>query len=66
MGALPELYAATAPGITGGSFIGPDGFAEQRGYPKVVTSSRRSYDEPTAAALWTLSETLTGVTFPAL
>jgi NAD(P)-dependent dehydrogenase (short-subunit alcohol dehydrogenase family) len=66
MGALPELYAATAPGVPGGSFIGPDGFVEQRGYPKVVTSSRRSYDQPTATALWTLSESLTGVTFPAL
>ena len=62
MGALPALYAATQLALPGGSFIGPDGPFEQRGYPKVVRSSRRSYDEATAAGLWNLSETLTGVT----
>ena len=34
MGALPTLYAATAPGVPGGSFIGPDGFMENRGHPQ--------------------------------
>ena len=63
MGALPALYAATQPGLAGGSFVGPDGLFEQRGYPKIVKSSRRSYDEATARSLWTLSENLTGVTF---
>ncbi len=63
MGALPALYAATQPGLGGGSFVGPDGLFEQRGYPTVVKSSRRSYDLATARSLWTLSETLTGVTF---
>jgi NAD(P)-dependent dehydrogenase (short-subunit alcohol dehydrogenase family) len=62
MGALPALYAATQSELPGGSFIGPDGLFEQRGYPKIVRSSRRSYDETTAAGLWNLSETLTGVT----
>ena len=33
MGALPTLYAATYPGLEGGTYIGPDGFMEQRGYP---------------------------------
>ena len=63
MGALPALYAATESGLPGGSFLGPDGFMEQRGYPKIVRSSARSYDRTTAAGLWSLSETLTGVTF---
>jgi NAD(P)-dependent dehydrogenase (short-subunit alcohol dehydrogenase family) len=63
MGALPALYAATVPSIPGGSYVGPDGPLEQRGYPKIVKSSKRSYDEATAAGLWTLSEELTGVTF---
>ena len=63
MGALPTLYAATAPGLPGGSFLGPDGFLEQRGHPKIVRSNARSYDETTAAALWDLSEVLTGVTY---
>jgi NAD(P)-dependent dehydrogenase (short-subunit alcohol dehydrogenase family) len=63
MGALPALYAATFPSIPGGSYVGPDGPFEQRGYPKIVKSNSRSYDEATAAALWSLSEQLTGVSF---
>ncbi|HWD51941.1 MAG TPA: oxidoreductase [Acidimicrobiales bacterium] len=66
MGALPALYAATFPSLPGGSYVGPDGPFEQRGYPKIVKSNRRSYDEGMAAALWTLSEQLTGVTFTGL
>ena len=30
MGALPLLYACTAPEVQGGDYIGPDGFMEQR------------------------------------
>jgi NAD(P)-dependent dehydrogenase (short-subunit alcohol dehydrogenase family) len=63
MGALPALYAASQPTLAGGSFLGPDGLFEQRGYPTTVKSSRRSYDRASASALWTLSEALTGVTF---
>jgi NAD(P)-dependent dehydrogenase (short-subunit alcohol dehydrogenase family) len=63
MGALPALFAATQSPLPGGSYIGPDGLFEQHGYPKVVRSSKRSYDQTTAARLWDLSETLTGVTF---
>ena len=62
MGALPTLYAATVADLPGGSYIGPDGPFEQRGYPKRVRSNKRSHDEVTAAGLWTLSQTLTGVT----
>jgi NAD(P)-dependent dehydrogenase (short-subunit alcohol dehydrogenase family) len=62
MGALPALFAATQPALPSGSYIGPDGPFEQRGYPKIVRSSGRSYDETTAAGLWSQSETLTGVT----
>ena len=60
MGALPMLYASTVSGLASGSYVGPDGSFEQRGYPKVVRSSRRSYDQTTAAGLWELSERLTG------
>ncbi|MBK5219004.1 MAG: SDR family oxidoreductase [Thermoleophilia bacterium] len=63
MGALPQLYAATRPNLDGGLFIGPDGFEEQRGYPKVVGVARRGRDEATAARLWEVSEELTGVSF---
>jgi NAD(P)-dependent dehydrogenase (short-subunit alcohol dehydrogenase family) len=63
MGALPALYAATAPGLPGGTFVGPDGFGEQRGYPKVVAPSRAARDEAVARRLWEVSEQLTGVRF---
>lgn len=63
MGALPELYAATVPDAFGGSYIGPGGPFEQRGYPKVVGSNKKSHDTKTAAGLWRLSEKLTGVSF---
>ncbi|HTX32581.1 MAG TPA: oxidoreductase [Solirubrobacteraceae bacterium] len=61
MGALPTLYAATAPDVPGGSFIGPDGFMEQRGYPHVVSAAGRAYDREAWRRLWEVSEELTGV-----
>ncbi|MDJ0396659.1 oxidoreductase [Rhodococcus sp. G-MC3] len=64
MGALPELYAATSPDVTGGTYIGPDGRSELRGYPTVVRSSGRARDRAVASALWDKSEKLTGVRFP--
>ena len=63
MGALPTLRAATDPGVLGGQYFGPDGFAEQRGYPVVVVQPR-----PTISTrqrrLWTVSEELTKVVYP--
>jgi NAD(P)-dependent dehydrogenase (short-subunit alcohol dehydrogenase family) len=64
MGALPTLRAATDPGVLGGQYLGPDGFAEMRGYPKVVGSTDRSHDTETQRRLWTVSEELTGVVYP--
>src|SRR3954467_2351217 len=63
MGALPQLRAATDPGVIGGQYFGPDGFGEQRGYPVVVASTRASHDIAAQKRLWTVSEQLTGVTF---
>jgi NAD(P)-dependent dehydrogenase (short-subunit alcohol dehydrogenase family) len=63
MGALPELYAATAPGLEGGTYVGPDGLGEQRGHPKVVRPSGAARDEDAARRLWEISEELTGVRF---
>jgi hypothetical protein len=65
-GALPQLYAATAPDVQGGDYFGPDGIGEQRGYPKRVDSVRATKDEQTAKRLWTVSEELTGVTYAGL
>jgi len=65
MGALPTLRAATDPGVLGGQYFGPDGFAEIQGYPKVVASSEKSHDTERQRRLWAVSEELTGVIYPA-
>ena len=64
LGALPTLRAATEPAVRGGQYYGPDGFRELRGYPKLVTSSAQSHDTAAQERLWTVSEELTGVTYP--
>ena len=66
MGALPTLYAATFPGLPGGTYVGPDGIGEQRGHPRPVGMTSAARDEKTARRLWDVSEELTGVPFPAL
>ncbi|MGW8352837.1 oxidoreductase [Streptomyces wedmorensis] len=63
-GALPQLYAATAPDVTGGDFIGPDGPAELRGTPTRVRLSAPAADPETGRRLWALSEDLTEVRYP--
>ena len=64
MGALPTLRGATDPAVLGGQFYGPDGFAEQRGYPKVVSSTDASHDTDAQRRLWAVSEELTSVVAP--
>ncbi|EMF28548.1 MULTISPECIES: SDR family NAD(P)-dependent oxidoreductase [Streptomyces] len=64
MGALPTLRAATGPDVRGGQYYGPSGFQEVRGHPTLVRSSRDSHDRAVQQRLWTVSEELTGVTFP--
>ncbi|HEX3823406.1 MAG TPA: oxidoreductase [Mycobacteriales bacterium] len=64
-GALPQLYAATSPEVGGGEYFGPNGIAENRGYPKRVDSSSASKDSEAATRLWQLSEDLTGVRYDA-
>ena len=66
MGALPTLRAAVDPAVVGGEYYGPDGFMEQRGYPKLVQSTKRSHDPDVAQRLWSVSESLTGVGYSAL
>jgi NAD(P)-dependent dehydrogenase (short-subunit alcohol dehydrogenase family) len=63
MGALPTLYAATVPDVPGGSFVGPDGFMEQRGHPHLVTAAGKAYDQEAWRRLWEVSEELTGVRY---
>jgi NAD(P)-dependent dehydrogenase (short-subunit alcohol dehydrogenase family) len=64
MGALPSLRAATDPTAQGGQYYGPAGIGELRGRPRLVASSGRSHDPETQAHLWSVSEELTGVTYP--
>jgi NAD(P)-dependent dehydrogenase (short-subunit alcohol dehydrogenase family) len=61
MGALNELYAATAPGVEGGQFIGPDGKNEKKGHPTIVQPVASARDPDVARRLWQLSEERAGV-----
>ena len=63
-GALPTLYAATAPGVKGGEYYGPDGRGEFRGFPKRVEAIRAAHDPEIGSRLWQVSEELTGVRYP--
>jgi NAD(P)-dependent dehydrogenase (short-subunit alcohol dehydrogenase family) len=63
MGALPTLYAATVPDLPGGTYVGPGGRGESRGYPKIVTAAGKAYDEAAWRRLWEISEQLTGVSY---
>ena len=60
-GALPTLFAATAKELKGGEYIGPDGFKEMRGHPKIVDSDEGSKDKNLAERLWKVSEEMTKV-----
>ncbi len=62
-GALPLLYAATAPDIDGGEYIGPGGLLNMRGYPERQRSSDTSYDRELARRLWDISADLTQVSY---
>jgi NAD(P)-dependent dehydrogenase (short-subunit alcohol dehydrogenase family) len=64
MGALPALRAATDPGVLGGQYYGPGRLFGARGYPKLAQPSRQSRNTAIQRRLWTVSEELTGVTFP--
>jgi NAD(P)-dependent dehydrogenase (short-subunit alcohol dehydrogenase family) len=63
-GALPTLYAATAPDAEDGGYYGPQGFQEMRGDDvgpaKVVP---QALDTAAAARLWQTCEDLTGIKF---
>jgi NAD(P)-dependent dehydrogenase (short-subunit alcohol dehydrogenase family) len=62
MGALPQLYAATADGVEGGEYIAPRGVGGLRGHPVKVRPLTAARSEALGAALWDLTAKLTGVT----
>jgi NAD(P)-dependent dehydrogenase (short-subunit alcohol dehydrogenase family) len=62
-GALPTLYAATEPGLPGGTLVGPSRMLGMHGPPTVTGMSGAARNAEAAAKLWRLSEDTTGVTF---
>lgn len=63
MGALPQLYAATAPGVEGGDYIGPSRLFGTRGYPRKVRARSTAYDTAAMERLWDMSEAMTRAHF---
>src|SRR4051794_12487299 len=62
-GALPQLYAATAPDAESGAFYGPNGPREIWGYPSRVQTAGRARDPELGRRLWEVSEELTRVRY---
>jgi NAD(P)-dependent dehydrogenase (short-subunit alcohol dehydrogenase family) len=62
-GALPVLYAAVA-NVPGDSFAGPSRLMHMRGAPELIGRSATARDAELAARLWSVSEQLTGVSWP--
>lgn len=58
MGALPLLEAATAEDLPGGSYRGPGGLTEMRGWPGPARLSARARDPQLAERFWQVSEAL--------
>jgi NAD(P)-dependent dehydrogenase (short-subunit alcohol dehydrogenase family) len=65
-GALPQIFAAASPDAKAGAYYGPNGFMEITGAPGVAQAKPQARDKAAATRLWTMSEELTGVRFPAL
>jgi NAD(P)-dependent dehydrogenase (short-subunit alcohol dehydrogenase family) len=64
-GALPTLYAATAPGVRPDSFTGPK-FQGWRGAPAPSRRAKWTRNDVAGERLWAASEQLTGVTYEGL
>ena len=65
-GALPTLFAATAPDARPGGYYGPQGLFEMKGAVGEARIGRLAQDKAVAARLWDVSRDLTGVTWPSL
>ncbi len=64
-GALPTLYAATAPDAVKNGYYGPNGFYELKGPVAPAKVLPQAKDTAVARKLWEVSEQLTGVKWPA-
>lgn len=65
-GALPTLYAATAPEVQPGGYYGPTRLMEVMGPPGEARASRYAQDPTVGRRLWELSVGLTGVDYAGL
>src|SRR5271156_1711052 len=63
-GILPALYAATSVQANGGDYYGPSGFGEIAGRAAEATIPKRARVATDNRRLWTVSEDLTGTTYP--
>ncbi|MFD3543262.1 oxidoreductase [Streptomyces sp. NPDC058662] len=63
-GALPTLYAATAPGVRPDTFVGPR--FGWRGAPAPSWRAKWTLDDKSGEQLWAASEKLTGVSYASL
>lgn len=63
-GALPTLYAATAPEAHGGGYYGPDRLSETRGHPAAAKIPHAALDVAACRRLWAESASMTGASFP--
>jgi NAD(P)-dependent dehydrogenase (short-subunit alcohol dehydrogenase family) len=63
-GALPQLFAASAPDAIAGAYYGPDGFRGMKGNVGVARIAPQGRDQAVAAKLWAVGEKLTGVSYP--
>lgn len=62
LGAWPTLMAATGD-LPGSTYVGPDGFLQFRGHPRIVSPRRLALDREAQARLWEISEEATGVRY---
>ncbi len=63
-GAVPTLFAATAPEAASGGYYGPQGFKEMRGGDVGQAEvAAQALDHAAAARLWSVCERLTGTSF---
>ncbi|MFC3499663.1 oxidoreductase [Micromonospora krabiensis] len=62
-GALPQLRAATDPGVRGGQFFGPSRLWETRGPVTEARLSREAVDPAVGRRLWAAAEELSGISY---
>ncbi len=62
-GAWPTLMAVTDD-LPGNTYVGPSGFRQLSGPPRIVGRSRLARDDKAAARLWEISEETVGLQYP--